>query len=762
MRIRPGKMPVKARSAREPTGSTSRAAPAGSRDAWHSVPHAERHDAQLAAIVASSHDAIISLGTDFAVRTWNTGAQRMFGYLEAEARGHRLTELIVPEGASVESAAMHAAVLKGQTVLKELVRRHKDGHLVPVEINTSPILGRSGKAIGTSIIYRDISERRRAEEARLALADSDVRFRATFENAAVGISHLAPDGRFLRFNAALSRILGWPADELVTKSIQEVTHPDDLAFDIAQMQRLHAGETDSYSVEKRALRKDGAILWIRLTRSRVTKNDGSVDYFVTVVEDISDRRRAEAELAGSEERFRVTFESAPVGIANVAPDGRLLRVNQALCRMLGTPAEELTLKSFRDIVHPDDAAGGAGLLEETRDGDGTCRPDDTDRRFLHRDGTVIWARLTVSCVRRNDGSIDYLVAAIEDITERKNVEEELRKSEARFRSSVLQSPLPTLLFDDSEQILGISESWLRETNYSADELRRLEDWTSRAHGERSAAILELIRGIIRQYAGAATVRVSRDAPIRTKDGRERLWHFVSSSLGLQSDGRRLFLSVAQDVTDRKAYEDQILFLMHEVNHRAKNMLGLVQAVARQTAARDPEEFAARFDERIRALAANQDLLVRNDWRGVGVEDLVRAQLAPFADLVGSRITVDGPRLRLRAAAGQAIGLAMHELATNAGKYGALSVEAGRVEVCWRLEDDTFVMSWIEFGGPPVVQPQRRGFGTTVTGSMVKLSVNGEVDLDYRPEGVTWRVRCPAANAVDPPDREPEARTETAT
>src|SRR5258708_8440081 len=101
--------------------------------------------------------------------------------------------------------------------------------------------------------------------------------------------------------------------------------------------------------------------------------------------------------------------------------------------------------------------------------------------------------------------------------------------------------------------------------------------------------------------------------IRTKNGRERLWSFVSSALGTQSDGRRLFLCAAQDVTERKAHEEQVHLLMREVNHRAKNMLSLVQAVARQTAAREPQDFIGRFTERIQALAANQDLLVRHEW-----------------------------------------------------------------------------------------------------------------------------------------------------
>jgi PAS domain S-box-containing protein len=377
--------------------------------------------------------------------------------------------------------------------------------------------------------------------------------------------------------------------------------------------------------------------------------------------------------------------------------------------------------------------------------DGKVDRYDADKRYLRKNGAIVWGRLTVSCVRKSDGSIDYFVTVVEDITARKQAEEELRKSEERFRSSLLQSPLPVLLCDDRAQILAVSQSWLEKTGYSREELRRIEDWTTRAYGERSDEVLEHMRRIVSsEPQGQLSERT-----IRTKDGRERLWTFVCSALGTQSDGRRLFVSMAYDVTDRKAYEDQILFLMREVNHRAKNMLSLVQAIARQTAAGEPDDFIGRFNERIRALAANQDLLVRNEWQGVDVGDLVTAQLAHFADLVGSRIAMDGPRLRLNAAAAQAIGLAVHELATNAGKYGALSVDAGRVDLRWRLEGDTFMMSWTEANGPLVRRPERHGFGGTVVDLMAKLSVGGEVEINYAPSGLMWRLTCPAANAVEP-------------
>jgi two-component sensor histidine kinase len=192
--------------------------------------------------------------------------------------------------------------------------------------------------------------------------------------------------------------------------------------------------------------------------------------------------------------------------------------------------------------------------------------------------------------------------------------------------------------------------------------------------------------------------------------------------------------------------------MREVNHRAKNMLSVVDAIAHQIATKNREDFVERFSERIQALSANQDLLVRHQWKGVEIEELVRTQLAHFAGLIGSRIGVHGPKLRLEAASAQAIGLALHELATNAGKYGALSADTGRVDVCWRTESDTFTMTWTERDGPPVSPPQRRGFGSVVMKEMVERSVDGRVELHYAPSGVTWRLTCPAANALEARER----------
>ncbi len=209
-----------------------------------------------------------------------------------------------------------------------------------------------------------------------------------------------------------------------------------------------------------------------------------------------------------------------------------------------------------------------------------------------------------------------------------------------------------------------------------------------------------------------------------------------------------FAVVFRDITERKNHEEQIDLLMREVNHRSKNMLSVVQAIARQTASANTREFIERFSERIGALAASHDLLVQNEWKNVGLGELVRSQLAHFEDLIGTRIELSGPALRISAAAAQNIGMAMHELAANAGKYGALSNGSGCVNIEWSLSSQeagsTFTISWRERGGPPASPPDKRGFGSTVISRMVMESLNAKVDLEFKPEGLSWRLECPAA------------------
>jgi two-component sensor histidine kinase len=219
------------------------------------------------------------------------------------------------------------------------------------------------------------------------------------------------------------------------------------------------------------------------------------------------------------------------------------------------------------------------------------------------------------------------------------------------------------------------------------------------------------------------------------------------------DGRSGVVCYFYDLSERQRHEEHVKLLMQELNHRSKNMLSLIQAIARQTAAGGTESFLPKFEMRLRALAASQDLLLEHSWTSVPLNEVVRNQLAHLADALDERIMLEGPPLSLTPAAAQALGLALHELATNATKYGSLSRESGQVTIGWEIgmngpEAPRFSIVWEERGGPPVTVPNRCGLGTSVMTRMVEMNLGGEVALDYPRSGLVWRLNCPAENVVE--------------
>jgi PAS domain S-box-containing protein len=358
-----------------------------------------------------------------------------------------------------------------------------------------------------------------------------------------------------------------------------------------------------------------------------------------------------------------------------------------------------------------------------------------EKRYLRKDGSTVWGRLTISCVRRRDGSVEYFVRIVQDISDRKRAEDQLR----RHADLLDQSHDAIFTWKIGDGITYWSRGAEALYGYTREE----------AIGRVSHDLLRTRDHVPPQEVETQVARQGSwygELIHTTRDGHEIV--VDSKHVRVCYDGEFYALETNRDVTARKRAEERVHLLMREANHRAKNMLSLVQAIARQTAARDRDDFVDRFGERLQALAANQDLLVRHEGRDVDMEDMVHAQLAPFADLIGPRIKVGGPRLHLNVAAAQTLGLALHELATNAGKYGALSTDAGHVDIGWRTDGDTLTMHWTERDGPPVQPPVREGFGTTVIRSMAQRALDGEVELDYAPSGLVWRLSCPAANALE--------------
>jgi two-component sensor histidine kinase len=187
-------------------------------------------------------------------------------------------------------------------------------------------------------------------------------------------------------------------------------------------------------------------------------------------------------------------------------------------------------------------------------------------------------------------------------------------------------------------------------------------------------------------------------------------------------------------------------IMRELSHRTKNVLAVVQVMTWQTSSMDldPKDFAERLTQRIDALVRSHDLLTKGEWQGVSLEELIRSQIAPFLDRDNERLAIDGPALHLQPDAAQTMGLALHELGTNATKYGALSCPTGRIEIEWTIEPDVlasrrFHMEWREFGGPEVNRPNTKGYGSTIIKNVIEAGFDGEVVLEFTPHGFTWQL-----------------------
>jgi PAS domain S-box-containing protein len=323
----------------------------------------------------------------------------------------------------------------------------------------------------------------------------------------------------------------------------------------------------------------------------------------------------------------------------------------------------------------------------------------------------------------------------------------LRESEERFRGIFENAGTGIAIADLEGRFERCNPAYAAMLGYSQEELRELT-CPSLLHPEDREANIAVRQRLLAQEIPSFEI-VNR----YIGKGSKLIWLQKHVSLLRDAAGKPTNTVVlATDVTERKRQEDHIRLLMREVNHRSKNLLTVVQAIARQTAAGTPNDFAARFEQRVQALAASQDELVKNDWRGAMLDDLVRSQLAHFKDLIGTRIKLHGPRLFVTASAAQALGMTLHELATNAGKYGALANGDGRVAIKWRVEEEnsgekTFTIFWREKCECPVTPPFKRGFGSTVICEMAEHSLGAKVDLAFPGSGLNWRLQCPAAQIV---------------
>ena len=460
-------------------------------------------------------------------------------------------------------------------------------------------------------------------------------------------------------------------------------------------------------------------------------------------------------LAESEERLRMATAAAGIGMFEIDWARRERRWSPELRSMLRIP-DGLDITRDEALVEriiPDDAerARFRERLAASFDpaGDGTYEDEHTVRRYDGTPAAMLMRGRTF--LEKSPAGLRPLrtIGLMMDVTQRREAMERARQGEAQLRAALRAGRTFAFVWDPLTGLVErIDEAGVLDRRPLAEPAA---DYFSCIHEADREAFVALVSGLAPEQPTYAT-----RYRYRRRDTGVEIWLEESGSAEFDGAGRFVRLrGIAADITERKRREEQVDLLMREVNHRAKNMLSVIQVVARQTARSSPEGFVERFEERIMGLAASQDLLVQNEWRGVDLDELVRSQLAHVEDLVGSRVRLSGPPIRVSASAAQNIGMPLHELATNAGKYGALSLPGGTVDIAWRLHrsdaagEAGFEMTWTERDGPPVRPPKRRGFGTTVIVEMARMGLDADVTLDLLPQGAVWRLACRAATVLEP-------------
>jgi PAS domain S-box-containing protein len=361
----------------------------------------------------------------------NRAWEQFFGVSRAEFVGKKVADLYPNDPAIAERHARMDEELyaKGGGQSYEIRIRTRPGELRDTLYYKSTYAGPDGAAAGLVGTIVDITARKRAEAA---LAESEARFRRTFELAGSGVAHIGLDRRFMRVNRRMCEILGYSEAELLQLTGRQISHPDDLDIINTQRPLLHAGQIDRVHVEKRYRRKDGSTVWVALTLVVERDHDGRPLYEIAIYDDITARKDAEEALRESEQRFRETFQLAGSGMAHVSLEGRFLRVNRRLCDILGRGETELIGRSVKDISHPEDR--DVTDRDRGRVRSGELEVAHFEKRYLRGDARTVWVDLAVALARGGRGEPLYEIAVFDDITERKHAEALLRESEARFRS----------------------------------------------------------------------------------------------------------------------------------------------------------------------------------------------------------------------------------------------------------------------------------------------------------------------------------------
>jgi PAS domain S-box-containing protein len=517
----------------------------------------------------------------------NAAYANILGRTVAETLATTYWEVTPAQYAEAEAAQLESLATTGRYAFeKEYIR--KDGSLVPVALS-GILIERNGQPLIWSVV-QDISERQRAE---IALRDSEERFRVTFEQAAVGIVQADLAGHFIRVNQKFCDIVGYAEADLITRSFGEITHPDDFEQDHANVRRLLSGAASTFVMEKRYVRADGMLVWVNLSVSLVRDLKGQPQYFIGVVQDISDRKHAETQLQEKEQFLRSIYEGTanPIFVVDVLPDGTFEFVgwNDACARMSGIEVSVAMGKSPVDILGLE---VGNTISHNYRRCLESGQVTQYEERLPFRPGAV-WTLTTLTPLRDVTGVIYRIVGTAVDISTLKHVEAALRDSEERFRQiaeninevfwlstsqheKLYVSPAYERIWGRSPETVN-TETWI-ESLYPADRDRMMATLDGTLNGDA-----EIEYRIVRPDGEVRWVR-DRTFPIHDDQGNllriagisEDITERKQTELALQ-ESQQFVQSIAQNTPNIIYIYDLTTQAIVYCNHEIDSILGYGRA-----------------------------------------------------------------------------------------------------------------------------------------------------------------------------------------
>jgi PAS domain S-box-containing protein len=479
-----------------------------------------------------------------------------------------------------------------------------------------------------------------------------------------------------------------------------------------------------------------------------TAPSGVGGVLITAVE-TTNRVRTEEALRANEERFAGILRQTAVGVIQCDLDGLFLLVNKRFCEIVGRTAAELLALRVPDITHPNDRETDTKLRRRLV-ADGV--PFIVEKRYLRPDGSHVWASVNVSLMRSADGKPQQFIGVVQDITGRRAAEGILRKKEADLRL-VLDSATDGVYCIDTDGVTTMcNAAFLRMLGFESEEKaigRKLHDVIHHSHPDGSHYPNEQCPIYLTAKSGEPA-HVDHEFFFRL-DGTSFPVEFWASPI-LRDGKLEGAVCTFIDITERRRAQEHQGLLVRELHHRIRNVFAITGGMIALSAssAATPKEYAASIRGRLGALALAHELILPNAdilAQPTDLDSLLRKILSPYTGEEvgddGARLVMTGPTVALGGSAVTAFALILHELATNAAKYGSLSIDQGSIHIGWSHEDNNLVMKWEEHGGPTLAGPPKsEGFGTVLSDHSVRGHFGGVISRNWNEGGLTVELSVP--------------------